>query len=282
MTTLPSCLCGSRELRRIRIPSFGERKLYQCTWCRTVQLFPLPRFEVSLDDIYQSASYLGKITRTEYYGYYKVFEEYIRQDLSLPNDIALLDFGAGHCYYQRFFLDEGYREVHSLEINPHMVRHAREKLGLDHVFRAADQLPRTHYDIVIANQVFEHLANPLSTLVEVIGPVLKPNGFVCFSVPNWESLNRPLLQKRWLGYAPEDHIWFFSARSIQFLFARSTHYDIVDIRVRSAVGKRYDGFRPKGFVKQFYYKSFMRLSELVGRGDQLIVTLRKKSPASSV
>jgi SAM-dependent methyltransferase len=231
---------------------------------------------MNIESIYQDASYLSNISQEEYYGYFKALEEYLRLDLNLSKDISLLDFGSGRCYYQYFFLNEGYHEAHSLEINRHLANYARQTLGLENIFESADQLKRQHYDLVISNQVFEHLANPLKTLTDTIYPLLKPSGFVCFTVPNWDSLNRVLFRKRWLGYSPQDHIWFFNERSMRYLFADSARFELLGTCVRSAVGKPYDGFRPKGLVRSLAYKLVMQTSEQLGRGDQLIVTLRKK------
>jgi SAM-dependent methyltransferase len=276
MNNIPTCLCGQDNITLIPFPSFGERRLYECPDCGTAQLYPLPKFDVNLENIYQDVTYLSNISREEYYGYYKALEEYLRLDLRLPKDISLLDFGSGRCYYQYFFLEEGYGDAHSLEINRHMTAYARQALGLGDIFESADQLQQQYYDIVISNQVFEHLANPLKTLTDTIYSLLKPNGLVCFTVPNWDSLNRMLLGKRWLGYSPEDHIWFFNNKSIRHLFADSTCFELLGTCVRSAVGKPYDGFNPKGLMRSLAYKLVMQTSERWGRGDQLIVTLRKK------
>lgn len=276
MTDTPNCLCGQGNTNPIPSPSFGERRLFKCSNCGAAQLYPLPHFDVTLESIYQDSSYLSTISREEYYGYFKALEEYLRVDLNLSKNISLLDFGSGRCYYQYFFLNEGYREAHSLEINKYMLDYARQTLGLENVFESADHLQQQHYDLVISNQVFEHLANPLKILTDTIYSLLKPNGFICFTVPNWDSLNRILFRKRWLGYSPQDHIWFFNDKSVRYLFADSVHFELLATCVRSAVGKPYDGFKPKGLARSLAYRLVMQTSEYLGRGDQLIVTLRKK------
>lgn len=277
MTKPLACLCGNTSLTPIASPTFGERKLYHCSQCSMAQLYPWPSFDINLEDIYQDEDYMSKISETEYYGYFKSMEEHIRVDLGLSKDIKLLDFGAGYCNYQRFFLKDGYKEAHSLEINPHLVRYAKEKLGLDNVYENADELVPGSYDIVIANQVFEHLANPIEMLQTTIAQLLKPGGVMVFAVPNWDSLNRPILRTRWLGYSPDDHIWFFSKGSANYLLPQLTKYDLVDMSVKSACGKSYDGFNPDSIVKRLYYKTFWRFFEKIGRGDQLMVTVRKKA-----
>lgn len=276
MNTSLKCLCGNTELTPINSPSFGDRKLYHCPKCAMAQLYPWPNFDVYLEDIYQDEDYMNNISEKEYYGYFKSMEEHLRVDLGLDKDIKLLDFGAGYCNYQRFFLKDGYKEVHSLEINPHLVRYAKETLDLNNVYQKADELEPGSYDIVIANQVFEHLANPIEMLQTTISKLLKPGGLMVFAVPNWDSLNRPFLRTRWLGYSPEDHIWFFSKSSTSYLMPQLTRFELVDMQIKSACGRSYDGFNPDSLIKRLYYKTFWRFFESIGRGDQIMVTVRLK------
>jgi hypothetical protein len=112
------------------------------------------------------------------------------------------------------------------------------------------------------------------------GPIaqrLKPGSYVVFSVPNYDSLNRALLGSRWIGYSPEEHIWFFNAGSVLRLFAASPTYTVERTLIKSAVNTRHDRFRPRSTGKRAYYQTLMRVFEYAGRGDQLIVVLRKRS-----
>jgi SAM-dependent methyltransferase len=274
-----TCLCGagSETWARVRWPWFGQRRLYRCRTCHVVTLQPFPT-TAETNAIYQSADYLSKIPPTEYRGYYGVFEEHLRSTLRLPRSSAILDFGAGYCFYQRFFLDDGYQATHSVEINQQMLGFARQKLGLTEVYASTDALPRSQYDVVLASQVVEHLERPLEVLHDVIAPLLRPGGILCFGVPNWDAFSRLVLGPRWPGYSPEDHLWFFNGDSARRLFghARDPHYELIDLRVRASAGKPYDGYRPTSFAKRFYYRTLSTLFERIGRGDQLLVTLRRR------
>ncbi len=277
----PHCICGigTADIRPLSGPTFGERALWRCNRCALVQLFPWPGDGVVDAALYQNDNYMAKIGRAEYFGYYKAFEEYLREAHRIGKDLAILDFGAGHCWYQRFMTDEGYANVQSVEINQHLVAHGRNVLGLRNVHTDASELPDASFDLVISNQVFEHLPDPMQMLRATIHRLLKPGGMVCFSVPNWDSWNRPVLRQRWLGYSPEDHLWFFNRQSLTRNLAQVPEFDTVDMSIRSAVGKPYDGFRPQGVVKRLYYQTAWRLFETLGHGDQLIAVLRKRQPA---
>ena len=284
MSTRPTCICGSEpsDVTAIGGPRFSERALYGCRNCGLVQLWPWPADGAIDENLYQDEAYLQKIPRREYFGYWRVFEEYLRECHGLRQDAALLDFGAGRCWYQRFFLDAGYAGAQSLEINRHLVRYGREVLGLDRVHVNASELAVESFDIVVSNQVFEHLPDPIGTLQNVIGPLVKPGGLVVFSVPNWAAWNRLVLRQRWLGYSPQDHLWFFDRDSLAANLRRAPDFEVVDMAVRSAAGKPYDGFRPNGILKRLYYGSVWRLFEALGHGDQLIAAVRKCTSTAKI
>jgi 2-polyprenyl-3-methyl-5-hydroxy-6-metoxy-1,4-benzoquinol methylase len=171
--------------------------------------------------------------------------------------------------------------MYSLEINPHLAALARKRFGLANVVTSFDELPGGQYDLIYANQVLEHIYNPMELLHGPIAQRLKAGGCMVFSVPNYGSLNRALLGSRWIGYSPDEHIWFFTADSVRRLFATSPTYTVERTLVKSAVNTRCDRFRPNGAVKLAYYQTVMRIFEYAGRGDQLIVVLRGRASVVS-
>ena len=262
-------------MKRIAKPSFGARYLFKCGNCGLVRLHPLPVDDVDIDSIYQSEDYLSGIDQDEYRGYFTFFLEHLTKKLGISRDARVLDFGAGKCFYQKFFLEVGFCNVHSLEINRKFVAFARDTLGLSNVHLDATALELGSYDLVISNQVFEHLVDPIETLQASILPLVKPGGRVIFAVPNWASWNRPILGKRWVGYSPEDHIWFFSPNSARHNFSNIKNVEIEDVTVGSSINKTYSRYSPKGFVRKTYLKAVWVPIEAIGKGDQLVVTLRK-------
>lgn len=275
------CICGeSSELRRLSsltVPGFGKKSLWECSACGLIQFFPRPFDDKSATSFYQQPDYMPRIQEKEYFGYFKAIETHLLSKINLNFNVKILDFGAGYCWYQKFFLSEGYQEVHSLEINEYLAGFGRDQLKLNNIHTSSKTIPQSHFDVVISNQVFEHLSNPLKTLNEEILPFLKPGGCICISVPNWNSWNRPILRKRWLGYSPEDHIWFFTKRAIKKVFSNNSRLELLDISVYAAAGRRYDGFVPRNLIKKLYYFTFWIFFERIRRGEQLIFILRKKA-----
>lgn len=271
------CVCRNLggDLVRIRSISFEGKNLYRCTYCGAAQLFPYPVLSNEDDSCYQNDGYLKKIREKEYYGYFHVLSEYIQSTLGLGKEAFILDFGSGYSYYQRFFLGDGFENVHSLEINKHSVQFAKDELQLKNVYDNLQDIRNNKYDLILANQVLEHLYDPIEMINSTFYNLLKDDGLVCLTVPNLDSYNRTLLRKLWIGYSPDDHIWFFNRKSMARIFHDSKKYKIVDMSIKSAVNTKYDAFVPSSFIKRAYYKTFMSFFEYIGKGDQLIVSLMK-------
>jgi SAM-dependent methyltransferase len=146
-----------------------------------------------------------------------------------PPPGRLLDFGCGWGFFLEDARAAGW-QVQGLEPLPGHGVHARGALGLDVVTDTLrpDSFPPASFDVVTAFQVFEHLPDPGAELAK-LHALLRPGGLVVIEVPN---IATPLL--RLLGgrhrHFVEDHLWFFSPRSLGRLLERqgfqplATHY----------------------------------------------------------
>lgn len=269
----PVCLCGNDALVRNGLVLKSGRALLHCADCGLYQLHPYPVARNEDYEIYSEPQYLGKIESDEYFGYFMSLYNSTLVSLVKPNS-SILDFGSGYCYYHKFLKQMGFTNVASLEVNPHLVHFAKNILNIDDVVSDLSELKERRFDLIIANQVFEHLFDPVKLACGEIFNLLREGGYLVFTVPNAASLNRVVLGRRWIGYTDE-HIWFFDKYSASKLFANSGQYSVQECKVKSAVNTSYDRFSPRSMMKRIYYKTFMRIFEYRGRGDQLIVVLRK-------
>lgn len=136
-----------------------------------------------------------------------------------PPPGRLLDFGCGWGFFLEDAREAGW-QVRGLEPLPGHGVHARGALGLDVVTDTLrpDSFPPESFDVVTAFQVFEHLPDPGAELTKLHG-LLRPGGLVVIEVPN---IATPLL--RLLGgrhrHFVEDHLWFFSPRTLGRLLER--------------------------------------------------------------
>lgn len=102
-------------------------------------------------------------------------------------DLACWD-GESTEYYGR---ELGLTDLHGFDFFDEPIARARERgviVAKGDMEKEAFPYPDAHFDIVVANQIFEHLKQiylPLSELHRV----LKPGGIAVFSVPNLASLH---------------------------------------------------------------------------------------------
>jgi len=102
---------------------------------------------------------------------------------------SLLDVGCGGCSFTEDFLKMGFN-VYGMEINEELIRTGREKGVKVKKGDANKKFPfkDKYFDIVVCNQVIEHLYNP-DNAFEEIRRVLKNDGIAIISVPNLCSLH---------------------------------------------------------------------------------------------
>lgn len=110
-----------------------------------------------------------------------------------PHETDVLDFGMGWGYWCRMAQAFGYR-VTGLEVAEDRRAHA-QSMGI----RVVDTLPGGsggHFDFINAEQVFEHITDPLGT-ARALSRVLRPRGVVRVAVPDAAAAIRGLADPGW-------------------------------------------------------------------------------------
>lgn len=75
--------------------------------------------------------------------------------------------------------------------------------------------------------VIEHLNNPDETMKE-IGRILKPDGLLFIISPNFNSITRKILGKRWFQYKYE-HILYFNKKSLSVLLEK-LNFELIEYK----------------------------------------------------
>jgi 2-polyprenyl-3-methyl-5-hydroxy-6-metoxy-1,4-benzoquinol methylase len=187
-----------------------EFPIVECARCRHVYVTPRLSPEVNAD-IYARfwQSYEPQGLREDEFAVYLC-----RQLAKLTHFGKLLDFGCGWGHYVQAAQTVGWDAV-GFEVDPKKIQFARDH-GLnavhgellDRVFK-----PET-FDAVIAQQVFEHLYNPVSYLKE-IQRILKPGGVLFVSVPNYGSVVARMEGPNWEMVSPVAHVRYFTGRGLK-------------------------------------------------------------------
>ena len=150
-------------------------------------------------------------------GLYRQYAGQMQTLLSLfkrpPGQVSVLDFGMGWGYWCRMAQAHGF-EVSGFELSGKRCAHARQ-MGVNVI----ESLPRdgAEFDFIYANQVFEHLPDPLSTLRELC-QCLGRDGILHIRVPDGRGLARPRQGEGWSAdmnaIHPLEHINCFTRASL--------------------------------------------------------------------
>ncbi len=134
-----------------------------------------------------------------------------------PAAIHVLDFGMGWGHWCLAAAAQGYQVV-GLEVSPSRVQYAREQ-GVT-VIENLDDLAGKHFDFINAEQVFEHIPQPLETLKTLVA-YLHPGGVVRIAVPDGAGIERELAQADWRpsknAVHPLEHINTFTHQTLRKL-----------------------------------------------------------------
>lgn len=123
-------------------------------------------------------------------------ETVIRHFGGKPAELKVLDLGMGWGRWCMFASAYGC-ETYGLEISPARIAFARA-----HGIRVLDydELAAHQFNMINAEQVFEHLPDPLETLT-MLRPRLRPGGLIWIAVPDGADIRRRI--ERWDWQAPK-------------------------------------------------------------------------------
>lgn len=139
-----------------------------------------------------------------------------------PADVRVLDFGMGWGNWARMAGAFGCRAF-GAEVSARRIAHA-SAFGVTAV--TLDGEPLEPFDVVNADQVFEHLVAPLAALKDLAGR-LKPGGLLKISVPNGRGIRWLLNLNDWRApkdswrslnpVSPLEHLNCFTNRSLRVM-----------------------------------------------------------------
>ncbi|MDD2656683.1 MAG: class I SAM-dependent methyltransferase [Patescibacteria group bacterium] len=146
----------------------------------------------------------------------------------------ILDVGCGEGTFSKQLKEKNTREIWGIELDEKSAEIARQKL--DKVFvgdvnSLIDKLPDNYFDVIIFNDILEHLVDPYQILNK-IKTKLTPEAIVVSSLPNVRyllNLVNLIFKKQWKyedsGILDKTHLRFFTEKSIKDMFD-SLHYEL--------------------------------------------------------
>ena len=227
----------------------------------------------------------------------------------VPKNVRVLDIGCGYCETLGYHKARGC-EVYGVEADENAKKIA-ERYGFNveiGLFDAKKYEPN-FFDYVTMSCVLEHIIDPLKAL-RGINEILKPGGRLIVSVPNPSAFGRYFFGRYWALWHLPFHRHWYSRRSIEIL-AKESGFAVQTVksatescRLLYTWGYYFCAGKPgqkaheavQGFgqhfgnkcKQQWHIKLFsflkkirflcltMRLADLLGKGDYLLIILEKK------
>jgi 2-polyprenyl-3-methyl-5-hydroxy-6-metoxy-1,4-benzoquinol methylase len=181
-----------------------------------------------------------------------------------PHEISMLDFGFGYGRWARVAVGMGVK-VYATEVTPEKIEFA-QSIGVEILSEA--QLSHYQFDVIHAEQIFEHLAEPVKVF-DLLSKCLRPGGVFKISVPKQGRIESLLKRHGMIDYSPYargfkggmadyqsliplEHVNVFRRSSIDFLAQRNNfvvrrsgyggrhvNLDVGSLRALYATGKQW-------------------------------------------
>jgi SAM-dependent methyltransferase len=257
---IPCPLCGSIDEQQLRIGHDnlygvpGDFRLVRCRACRHVYINPRPTLatiglcypefygpyqngdrsevaSVTTDDTSSDAWYLSPSVRRIpglrrlYYWLADSKSDFIPAVQRTPR--TALEIGCSTGKFLARLRKDGW-EASGVELAETPAREAARQ-GFDvHVGTLESAaFPTASFDAVFGWHVIEHLHEPKQTLQE-IHRILKPRGWIAFSMPNFASWERKLFGQCWYTLELPRHLHHFSPKSLRKILSE-TGFDSIEI-----------------------------------------------------
>jgi 2-polyprenyl-3-methyl-5-hydroxy-6-metoxy-1,4-benzoquinol methylase len=225
LTFRPKCmLCSSQKICLLYF-KFG-RFIAKCKKCGLGFAFPQPPKENMLAR-YESPLFFNNYLKT-FHATYKEYdlqfiEKHYRIYLDLLRKIyfsgaRLLDVGCGAGFFLKAAIKEGW-QGEGIEISSLAANYAENivKIPVHRGSLESLSIPYESYDLITMLDLLEHLSHPLETL-KMAYRLLKKGGHIFASTPDFHSLSRIFLGKSWAVLSPSEHLFYFTSRSLYYLF----------------------------------------------------------------
>jgi 2-polyprenyl-3-methyl-5-hydroxy-6-metoxy-1,4-benzoquinol methylase len=220
-------ICGSDKHQTAE--TFESYKVEECTNCAFGIVDPIPS-PADLDRLYNSKEYF---TSHMNYDFDRISDAEI--DKNVNNLLALhrnnltgvtinstkkfLEIGPGGGFAMKAFEKMGY-QVNGLETSIPASEFIRQRLKLEVINQSFEDFEsREKYDLILLNHVLEHFLDPVAAIVKLKG-LLAEGGVLYIRVPDHDSYDRKVWQKKWPAYA-HYHISNFSEKSLKILASKN-------------------------------------------------------------
>jgi len=205
------CLvCKSPSLKKLT--RYSDNFLVKCKNCGLVFCEKIPTKQ-ELDDYYKvyayDSNYYSPITKQRYIELLESFEKYRKTN-------KILDVGCGNGFFLETAKEKGW-EVYGTEYSAKAVEVLNKKnIKTFYGVLNTKHFEKEMFDVITSFEVIEHINNPLEEL-EKFTFLLRKNGVLYITTPNFNSISRYLLKEKWNIIKYPEHLTYYNAKTLDNL-----------------------------------------------------------------
>jgi len=210
------CIACKKDRLKV-LKKYSQAHLVQCNSCGLVFSQKIPSNQ-ELKDYYKVYAYndnvYSDITKQRYLELLQTFEKYRKTN-------KILDVGCGNGFFLEIAKKQGW-EVYGTEFSEKAIeilnkKGINSKTGSLKVNNYAEGM----FDIITSFEVLEHIYNPIEELNK-FNYLLRNNGLLYATTPNFNSLSRKLLNEKWNIITYPEHLTYYSCKSINKILVNSS------------------------------------------------------------
>ncbi len=264
-------VCGSHFLHYAF--SMQNHRVVKCSECDLMGINPQPSDEV-LKKIYggeyfplthtveaENHSRFLKYATAQHY--LDVLGEYLKRSRRPGKVLRLLEIGIGFGDFLEAAKQRGY-DVIGIEYSEANAQRARMRLGKSvRIIRGevSDLELSERFDIIVFNDVLEHVRDPLKFLGRV-HEALKDDGIVFCVVPSLDSKSAQMQGADWIEFKME-HLFYFNNSNARRLLAKTNFQDIVLLPARKTLSLKYIAAHFTLYPRRYWTSMFKIITRLI-------------------
>lgn len=281
-------LCNSKNI--FPLQGFEEAHLCKCKSCGLVFSQKIPTTE-ELEEYYDGYGrddYLSPITIKRYNELLDGFEKFRKTG-------KILDVGCGIGYFLEEAKKRGWK-VHGTEYTDEAIRICEEKgIKVSKGKLNPNNYQEEMFDVITSFEVIEHINNPVEE-IENFNKILRKDGAVYVTTPNFNSLLRYRLKSKYNIICYPEHLTYYTPTTIKKTFMNSgfsvakietTGVSLTRLKTskgtsdQAYISESSDDEKMRGKIEgnpflQFVKKGVNGLLTIAGKGDSLKGTFIKK------
>ena len=224
----------------------GSFNLVKCNVCGLVYINPRPTIQ-EMRKYYPkyyhvSASGIVEVTDENKVEMYPIFKDRARAISAFKKNGRILDVGCGDGYFLKRMKDKGW-ETYGVEPGEVASKYAKDVLKVNAFNGELKEAcyPDKYFDVITLFEVLEHLHNPSANLSE-IGRILKEDGLLVITVPNFTGFAYKIFKERRLALDAPRHLYHFSQVTLCKIL-KKMEFKVLKIRHTSSVRDYSDSLR---------------------------------------